>query len=154
MSGFGRGEADTVRDKSVKVRLSEDEKNRLDALAQGMGMTVASLVRFLCITNIQSTFVGGHALDSWAKVRDYSEYKRALNEFSNEVVKTRAAMNKVGSNVNQIARALNERKPVDASMCRSMRESRDCLNAIYAQLKTVADGVEKLSVPYERLGDE
>lgn len=63
-------------------------------------------------------------------------------------------MNEVGSNVNQIARALNERRPVDASMCRSMRDATECLGEIDTRLQSVTDGVEKLSVPYERLGDE
>ena len=154
MSEFERGKADSLRDQSIKIRLSESEKDRLDRLASGMGMTVASFVRFVCITNVRDALAGGHSLDTWSKVKDYSEFRIALNAFSGELAKTRAAVNKVGNNVNQIARSLNERKPVDASMCRSMRLAQECLGDIHDQIDSIAEDVETLSVSYERLGDE
>lgn len=154
MAEFERGEAAELRSESIKVRLSPNEKKRLDALAHGMGMSVASLVRFLCITNIKDTIVGGHSIDAWEKVRDYSLYRRELNRFSGEVARTRSDLNRLGNNVNQIARSLNAGASVGADMVRALDQSQQRLGDIYVCLDAMAEAADRLADTHERLGGE
>jgi len=71
----------------LRTRLTESEKSRLDALAKEAGFTTSDYVRKLVLGNIPT--------------RNVPNPDREL------LLKLLAELHKLGSNVNQIARALN-----------------------------------------------
>ncbi|HEY1009978.1 MAG TPA: plasmid mobilization relaxosome protein MobC [Daejeonella sp.] len=102
--------SDEKRDRIFKVRFSAAEKKLLMALAEKAGLTPSDFVRVRTI--------GGTPL-----IKKATPERQAL-------IKLYAELNKVGSNANQIARALNRRTDSDSLTGVSTELIRDALQSI------------------------
>ena len=78
------------RDVIIRVRFTAAEKNKLLELAQNAGLTPSDFIRV-------------HTVGGKAKITKATPVRSAL-------INLTAELNKVGSNVNQIARAINRRE--------------------------------------------
>ncbi len=82
------------RTQRIDVRVTKKEKELIDGFANSLGMTASALLR-------------DRALKTKVKVR---------NKQNDDVLKLVAALNKIGNNVNQIARKVNSRGMTDGQL--------------------------------------
>lgn len=83
-------DGDSKRDRVIRVRFTAGERTRLFKIAEERGLTLSDFIRVLALNAVP--------------------LRRRANPYRAALIKGLAELGKIGSNVNQMARALNRRQ--------------------------------------------
>ena len=127
------------RNKEVKIRLTEDEHRRLQALATGQP-TVAGWLRELALSAAQTDLLE-HIQRQQEKLAAQREAERVRLSVDPELLR---GLKGIGNNVNQIARVVNAASKSDYLN----------LAAIALELNHIAESLDRLREEHSRRGDD
>ena len=130
------GSSSNARQQRMEIRMYEDELELLDGIAERHGMTRSAYVRTAVLHGARPTLL---SVD-WARVNDYAKFNAELSELAAAATHLRNDINRVGTNINQIARQVNAsakangNPKLERAMFTSLSVSKD-------ELKKISDAV-------------
>lgn len=146
-----------ARQKRLEVRLTDDELDFIDLKASKKNMTRSAFVREAALYDKSHS---PSAMD-WMKLKNFAKFNSALSDLESIGTHTISEINRIGGNINQIARQVNASAKangsaqLDKDMLYELRSVRDELKKISNDVYQYRDAVQKLKTAVaNECGDE
>ena len=129
-----------------EIRMSPGQLTMLKYLADLYQIPPAELIRRRVFD--PQFFAQALTRRDWDLLGDYCGYRMAVNDLKSQVLELRREVARVGNNVNQIAKGVNKKKPLEMATAADMRKA---MRELTTEMQALEEQTERLLVSYESL---
>lgn len=126
------------KNKRIVIRVTEEEHDKFHSLSTKVRKPVSRMVRDLVLDRLTKQ----REVKSDLSQKQVEELILQLSRANDEIAKARAANNRLGANLNQLVRAINQNKISDTGQIKE--DTKETLNKIRIVNAYIKEEVEKL----------